>query len=220
MSSVTYRKYGPLGLSLVVALIMIAEYFLTPTSGGATNYTVTRVAADAFRQMGTVINLFSTFLAITVLSRTNLMKARTAPKMVDRFAGYEMLLLLVGSVVVGLVYSYQSSQYQTLVSYTLTAASVASIGTANIWQFYAGYRTLRVRTPESTLLMLGTLLIIFGFAAWGQIWIPGATSFATWGQLTILQPASRAIVIGSGIGAAYSSVRALAGKESTYLRSE
>ncbi len=218
MSSVIYRKYGPLTLSAVVALTMIVEYFLT--QGTTAQPTITRVAGDAWRQMATVINLFSTFLAITVLSRTNYIKARSAPKAVDRFAGIEMLLLLAGSIVVGLAYTYQSNTYQTLVAYTLTAASVASTGTLNIWQFYAGYRTLRVRTPESTLLMIGTLIIIFGFAAWGQIYIPNATNFASWSQLTILQPASRAIVIGSGIGAAYSSIRALAGKESTYLRSE
>ena len=218
MSSITYRKYGPLSLSAIVALTMIAEYYLTTGTSAAP--TVTRVAADAWRQMGTTINLFATFLAIFVLSRTNISKISKAPKQTDKLGGIVMLGVMFFTMVLGLSQGYQGGLTQQWLRYTLTAASLASIGTANIWQFYAGYRTLRVRTPESTLLLLGALIVLIGYSAWGKMWIPGANDLASWSQLTILQPASRAIVIGGGIGAAYSSIRALAGKESTYLRSE
>lgn len=217
MSSVTYRKYGPLVLTIVVALTIIVEYYL---SAKIEPGTTVKYIADQWRTFSNVINLFATFVAILVLSRTNLYKAQHSPKTFDKFIAYEMLTLLGVSTVIGLIVGYRSDTYQTLVAYTLTGASIASIGTYYLWTFYAGYRTLRLRTLESTLLMIGAVVVTGGSSGWGIMWVPGLRESATWLQMTILQPVSKAIVIGGGIGAASAAVRALAGMESAYLKGE
>ncbi len=222
MASMTYRKYGPLGLTFIVAMTIIVEYYLNPGSTAAPIQPGASIknAADMWRAMANIINLFATFIAIFVLSRTNLYKAQHGQKPLDKFVAYEMLALLIASSAIGLAVGYRSDTYQALVAYTLTGASIASIGTLNLWQFYAGYRTLRIGSWQSALLMIGALVVVTGSAAWGIMWVPGSRESATWLQMNILQPVSKAIVIGGGIGAASAAVRVLAGRETSYLRGE
>ncbi len=215
MSSITLRKYVPLGITALTALTIIVEYyFSSKAEPGAT----IKYYADTWRATSSIINLFAVAVAILVLSRANLYKGRHAANTIDKFLAYEMITFLVVGLAVGLILGYRSETFQSYVAYTLTAASIASIGTYALWCFYAGYKALRIRTLESALLMIGALTISAGQSGWGINYVPGLRDAAFWIQLQILAPVSKAIIIGGGIGGASAAIRTLAGKESIYMK--
>lgn len=212
MSSVTYKKYGPLILTSFCGILMVVELFINPKV-----VPQVKTVADGVREIVTTINLLAVFVAIIVLIQNNYAKTKRSGTLMERFLAYEMIALLGISSVIAMYFGTTSDVYARYIEYTLTAATV-STNTSTFWQLYAGYRALRFKTIDGAALLIASIIAVVGLSPWGKLFIPGAQATYQWSVDSIVTSSSSGMMVGAALGGVAASIRTLAGRETMFNR--
>jgi hypothetical protein len=96
----------------------------------------------------------------------------------------------------------------------LGAGMYSSLG---FWILSAGYRAIRIRTIESTFLMLAAVLVMLGNAPVGAVIWSGFPTIGSWILDVPANAGVRAVLIGAGIAGIMLAVRIIGGYERNYL---
>ena len=215
MGTVVTRRYGPLVIAGIIALIMILEYYLAPSIVGPI-----KSAATEIRGMATIINVTAVFLAIFILVKRNIETGNRATGILDKFMSYMLVGFVAVTLVIAFGYGKASDEYANFLEHFYTAAGLGIMGTGVYWTWYGGYRALRMRTLDGAALFLAAMVTMIGTAGWGRLYIPGSEQVAGFFMKTVNASVSRGIIIGGGIGAATAAFRTVIGKERAFVVGE
>ncbi len=225
-ANLTLRKYVPLIITAACALIMTLGLYIDVSSTGmpvaqkGLDSIIVKALTDNLNELGNIITLTAVFVAIAVQSLNYRSIASRAKSIKDKFLQYEMLGVMVLTIVLGMAFGSGSQTFSRFYEYTMQAGMIGT-ATSSYWQLYAGYRALRVRTLEGAGLFIAAVIVMVGMAPWGYFYINPMTRDARQWMLDIVsKPVFRAIVIGGGIGSMASAFRTIIGREQVYARRE
>lgn len=167
-----------------------------------------------------LISGFAIILGLTNVLAVHLQRIRTGGSK----AGYSVVLVVSALAVIALgIYGQVSKNggsnsaiIDWIFSYVYQPLAVTIFSLLAFLLISAAVRTLRIRTVESTLLLIGALIILVG-----QIQIlpfDSLTAVSTWFQNYPVLGAIRGILIGASLGAIATSLRYLLGVDNEYLR--
>ena len=215
MGTVVTRKYLPLTITGVVALIMIVEYYLHPSVVAPVRNT-----ANQIRELSNIIGIVAVFLAVYILAKRNVDDANRAKTVLNKFLALELVGIIGITIAIGLIFGVESGPFGRYIEYFYTAASIAIAATDTLWQFYGAYRALRFRSLDGAALVISSLVTMVGMSGWGRLYIPGAEAVGVYLMDTINASVSRGVVIGGGIGSAIAAFRTVIGRERAFISGE
>lgn len=213
MNPIIYRKYLPLFLTAITAIIIIVSYYINPRI-----VPQVRDASNSLLELSTIITLIAIFFAIVSLSRTSIIQGQHAKTTFDKFLAYEIVGVLAISLAIALGFGISSTAWTRYYEYTYAAAIIGAGFSNAYWTFFAGYKALRFRSLDSTAILVSSMIVLAGVSGWAKLWVPWLGSLGQWCLDYVNVPVSRGIVIGGGIGSAIVGVRTILGRERALLR--
>lgn len=216
--SVIYRRTIPIIITVFIVLVLCARTFTTePTVGywGGIFLTWSSLAGTTASLVGTI-----------VLLKYHLPRIKNRS---DKPVKYQWFYssLIVGTmatfIVVGQIYGMNSSQYQWL--YQTWQAPITGLlnAVSAFFALSAIYRSFRIRTLESALLVIPALIIMLYDSPLGATILsvfPGMIPLAQYIFMYIGPAAFRGFILACSCGTLILSIRTIFGKEKGYLAAE
>ncbi|MEI6046939.1 MAG: hypothetical protein WCS37_21530 [Chloroflexota bacterium] len=165
----------------------------------------------------TFITGFALLLGLTNIMRVHLKRISQGGS--DRIYSVALIssaVVVIGAGLFGRVTGRQDDVTNWLFQYIYQPLSATFFSLLAFLMMIAAIRVLRIGTVESTLLLVGAVIVLLG-----QATISPLNNFAAlsqWFQDYPVQGAIRGIVIGSALGAIATSLRYLLGVDNQYLR--
>jgi hypothetical protein len=165
----------------------------------------------------TFITGFALLLGLLNIMRVHLERiSQGGPNRIYSFALIVSALLVIGAGVLGRVTGMRDDVTNWIFQYIYQPLSATFFSLLAFLMISTAIRVLRIGTIESTLLLVGAVIVLLG-----QVTISPLNKFATlsqWFQDYPVQGAIRGIVIGAALGAIATSLRYLLGVDNQYLR--
>ena len=145
----------------------------------------------------------------------------SASKKVQAGAVYSFALLASAVIVVvagvlGRITGYQDGVSNWIFQYIYQPLATTLFSLLAFLLISAALRTLRIRSVESALLVIGAVIVLLGQVAFAPF--TSLSSIAQWFQDYPVLGIIRGILIGTALGAIATSLRYLLGIDNNYLR--
>lgn len=208
MSSKLVKRDIPTIIIMVIMAIMIVEYYLDIES-------IAPIAAE-LRNWGIILSGFALVLGAgnLVIAQGRHIIRRTPGRW---WYGIVLLTTMMIYLVVGLVLSPTSSQYQWMYTNIFAPSNMVVWGLPVFWLASAAYRTFRARNAEATILLITGIITLLGFAPVGEAIVKALPDLSSWIIQVPTIGASRGVIIGAGIGTFALALRILLGREKGHL---
>ncbi len=128
-----------------------------------------------------------------------------------------MLVLIVFVSLYGLAVGYMDPGYRWFMNNMSTPASSVIYALLGFYIASAAYRAFRMRTFESTVLLVAGMIVLLGRAPLITAVLPPVSTFSTWLVDIVNTSAIRGIVLGGYIGGFATAIRVLLGLERSHL---
>ena len=212
MSQRTIRRQIPLALTFIVGMIITINWFvdITPLANLSNTILNFNTVMVAFMMGFAGVNLL-------VIHTRRIQRNMSQGNMLD--AGLSVLLLgtLIIWTAVGILMGRSGDTYQWMyTNFNLPLSSTAYAATL----FYlasATYRVIRARSPETTILVVVSIVVIMGNMPMFVTYIPALLTIKSWIADVVVTAAYRAITIGVGLGGILMGVRTLLAMETGFL---
>jgi hypothetical protein len=215
------KREIPIIITFLTGILMIIDFFVPhPPFGGL---------SSLFEIFFTIIFSFATILGILALSKINIEKIYRKREAY----GYNIVLLigLVTMIFCGLVWGIgEKSPFDFIYMNLMTPMYSTMFSLLAFFVASASYRAFRARTPEATLLLVAAFFVMIGRVPLGDLltnWVPKyLPSWLHFLQLPLIAnwimdfpntAGQRAIMIGSALGIASTSLRLVLGIESAHI---
>ena len=119
----------------------------------------------------------------------------------------------------GVAYGSPSSAYQYLYGMIIPQVTTAMWGVTGVFTVSAAVRAMRAKSYEAAILLIATILVVFGNMPIGDVIWSGFGPLKSWIFNYFSNAGNRGFVIGSAIGAAVLALRTIIGKERGWLGS-
>ncbi len=212
MSQRTIRRQIPLILTFIVGMIVTFDWFIrwSPLQGLTSTIMNFQVVMTAFMMGFAGVNLL-------ILHSRRIQRNMSQGKMFDVGISAVLLGCLIIWTLIGIVLGNQSDQYVWLYNnFNLPLSSTAYAATL----FYlasATYRVLRVRSTETLILLVVSILTILANMPMFVTYIPVLGAYKAWIEGVVVNAAYRSITIGVGLGGILMGVRTLLAMETGFL---
>jgi len=208
MSEELYRRNIPILLTSIVILIMTLVYYL--------DFPFLEGIVSVLTNSGIILSSFAFFFgaATMIVYHGNHITKRTPEKW---WYGSIVVATMIIFIIVGVVFSSSSEQYQWIFQTIYTPMSMAITGLPVFWLASAAYRTFKLRSIESFILIISAFISLLALAPIGGQISPLIPNLADWIIKIPTTGASRGIVIGAGIGLFSLSLRILLGREKVHI---
>jgi len=123
------------------------------------------------------------------------------------------LFTAYGTIILGLLFSTSSPQYDFLTKNILTPLSMAMGSYLGFFICAAAFRSFRARNLEAALLLFSATVLMLKNIPIGNILIPGIHRFGTWYNDVVAFGGNRGLIIVMGIGMIVAGIRQLLGYE-------
>lgn len=206
------RREVPVVITFIVGAIMLLSNFITMPMG---NYSLAKLA----QEMGAWVILISAFavgLASVNLARIhgrNLFSAKS------RFNSALLLIALFVWTILGIVQFHRPKSVfwtglnQNMYNSVLSPLSAAMFALIAFYLGSAAYRVFRMRSVDSTILLVACVLMMLGQAPIGALIWNKFPTVSAWLLSVPNNVGQRAIMMGAAIGAFATSLRILFGIE-------
>jgi hypothetical protein len=206
MSTIYYKKYGPLAILWIFMILLSINYF----TGGFQNFT------DIANTWTTIVGLFTAFVAtgfFLIRSVGSLSRMYREKKIGEEFILQTWTLILFFSIIIiSLVSGIDSDAFEFINTWMYVPCVAVEYGFCPIYIGAAVYRTWRAKSFDSLLLVVGFILVmirgapIFGTIPWSQE--PGI-----WLATTLTKGPFRVLQIGASIGILLIIINGLRGRQ-------
>ncbi len=126
--------------------------------------------------------------------------------------------LLTFSILYGLYAGIYSDVYQWMWFYLAAQTYAAGLSISGFYMITAAYRACVARSAEAFVLLIATIVILFGSAPLTMAYLPGFKPIDNWFLSVPSAAAGRGMTIGAGIGTLALGFRLLYGKEKMITR--
>jgi hypothetical protein len=213
--SIVTRRYIPLGLTFVIALIIISSrFFVNPALSGAST---------------TVLSWISTIRAISVglgfisvlLYHLPLVTARShKPVRYQWFYSLTTLVVMFLFAGIGILIGTGSAQYKWLYNTWYRPVAGLQNAVSALFATTAIYRSFRVRNLEAAFLVAPSILIMLYIAPIGTYFLPQIGPLGDYVFRVIAAAAFRGFVAAAALGTMILSIRTIVGRERGYMPTE
>ena len=111
----------------------------------------------------------------------------------------------------------QNPLYQQWLEAVANSISATVMATLAFYIASAAFRAFRMRSVDSTMLLVSALIVMIGAVPMGQAIWPGSPAISRWLYDTVNTPALRAMGMGLTLGGVTQSLRNLVGIDRSYL---
>lgn len=209
MVSVYVRRHGPIAIMWVLFLALTANYFTGEL--------------PAFK--GTVLgwaSIVAIFMGITATvsfllrSTASLMESAKKRKVGEGLILDAYTLILFAAIVtISLALTMESDAFAWIESWLYIPAEAVAYGFGVIYISAAVYRTWRIRSVETALLVISFILVMIrGTPVFGSV--AGSQDPGIWVATYLAKGPFRVLNIGAGIGILVTLVRALRGRQAGF----
>jgi len=209
--SAIYKRSIPLGIASVAVLFLFISFIYT-------NTTISNMETRLF-QWGAVIIAIS-----SVVGLANVLKIHVRHLSRKTSGQWYYSVVLIASVVIflSIVFATGTTSIPTTVLYQGTTRAMSSaLHSLNLFYIvWAGYKALRFRTIDGSVLMTCAVLTMIGMIPLGPVIWPGFSFIAEWLATVVNTAGERAILIGVGLGTVLQAVRMIRGLERGFLGPE
>jgi hypothetical protein len=222
------RREVPLAITFIVGMFMLVDFFVPHVRVSA--------AAEEMKQWGTIVIAASILLGIGNLIRVH------SKKIARRQAGWGYSAVCLSVMAVMLWFGLwpgeklgpnptigtigQGSGFNWMYMNMDVPLSSTMFSLLAFYIASAAYRAFRLRSAESSLLLISAIIVMLGRVPLGQLLTRGLPEKATLPYLTeaIMQcpnmAAFRGILIGAALGVMATGLRIILGIERSYLGGE
>jgi len=200
----------PLAICCITGfLVIINSFFIIPEM----DHAVTR-----YLQPSIQISSAWTF----ALGAINIMRqhwAKVARKSKDWFFSASLLVTFVLFLAMGLFLEghQQNPLYQQWLDAVANSITSTVMATLAVYVASAAFRAFRMRSLDSTMLLVSAVIVMVGTVPLGQMIAPSTPAMSRWLIDMINTPALRAMGMGVTIGGVTQSLRNILGIDSSYL---
>jgi ABC-type antimicrobial peptide transport system permease subunit len=202
------KLYLPLFVVLLTALLVLADFFTTGVADG----------------IGHALALWVSIIAgvLLLLGLGNIARVHLGRLQKGEAGWVYSLALLVSAIVVivagvvGRVAGYQDGVSNWIFQYIYQPLATTLFSLLAFLLISAALRTLRIRSIESALLVIGALVVLLGQVAFAPF--SSLSSISQWFQDYPVLGIIRGILIGTALGAIATSLRYLLGVDNNYMR--
>jgi len=208
--SVALRKYGPLGITLVIGVFLIIDYFFAlPTS-------LNNFGRDLIN-WGVVVTAF----AVTVGSVT--LTIVHGKRIMKRGEEWYFSAVLVGAlwlfIIAGVGLGSSDTNYQFLLNTFYSPLSATMYASILPFMATACFRAFRVRNRTGAVLLIAGGLVMIGNTSVVELIFPFMPFVKEWIMTVPNMAAYRGMTIGAGLGGLLLGIRTLLGSERGYMGS-
>ena len=207
MSNFLKKKEFPLAIIWICVLIVFADYFF---GGPIFNPAFQTLTVD-----WTVIiaNIAVIVGGLSVLQRSITLAQRSNTPKIDRMMHVWLFACSVLLIVVGSVFGIKNPTYNWIYTYVMLPSWRTVYTIIIFFMATAAYRAYRAKTVASSVMVVCGLLVLIRNAPVGQAIWSGFYPIGTWILDVVNLSGSRAIMIGSMIGAVTLLIKIMLGKE-------
>lgn len=214
--SLTVRKTIPVAIVFVVAIIVMADYFvvLPPVNDAGKSWTSS--AVTNFQNWGILLSAFSLgFGAVNLFFFHSKHISRKTPAQWQ----YSLWLLIVVVLftVMGVFFGPTSDQYNWLYNASYFALSATVYSSLGFYMTSGVYRALRVKNTESGIFLVVGLIVLAKNAPALTAYFPALSTAVAFITGVLTTAAQRGIMIGGALGAISLGIRTMTGRETGFL---
>jgi hypothetical protein len=210
------RKTVPVAIVFVIAVIVMADYFIVvpPVNDAGTSWTST--AVTNFQNWGIILTAFSLgFGAVNLFFFHSKHISRRTP---DQWQfSLWLLIVVVIFTAIGLFFGPTSDQYSWLYNASFFALSSTVYSSLGFYMTSGVYRALRVKNTESGIFLVVGLIVLAKNAPALTVYFPALTTAVSFITGILTTAAQRGIMIGGALGAISLGVRTMTGRETGFL---
>jgi len=213
--STVYRRTIPIALTVMIVVVLsLKNFFPSPIF----NYW-----GNTFQTWSTLIATISGFLGAIVFLAYHVPKVTTrsdAPIQHQWLYSLSSVSIMVIFIAVGLLFGYNSPQYQWLYGTWYGPVSGLLNAVTAFFALSAIYRSFRVRNLESLFLVVPALIILLYDAPIGVTLFPPIGPISEYIFAYIGPSAFRGFIVAASAGTLILSIRTVLGLEKGYLAQE
>ncbi len=186
--------------------VLFASYIKAP---------VLQSVSNELLQWRVIVAAFSLLLGIANISRIHL--HRVSKK--DKNTPYSLMLLVVmyGSVILGLAYGAQSPQYKFIWDNIYSSLNATWYSTTAFYMMSSAWRGFRVRSAQAGVLMVAAIVVMLSKVGLGELIWSQIPTIGNWITKVPNTAGMRGILVGSCLGAVGVSLRIMLGLERGHL---
>lgn len=208
--SVALRKYGPLGITLVIGVFLIIDYFVAlPTS-------LNNFGRDLIN-WGVVVTAFAVTVGSITLTITH------GKRIMKRGEEWYFSAVLVGAlwlfIIAGVGLGSTNTTYQFLLNTFYSPLSATMYASILPFMATACLRAFRVRNRTGAVLLIAGGLVMIGNTTVMELIFPFMPNVKEWIMTVPNMAAYRGMTIGAGLGGLLLGIRTLLGQERGYMGS-
>ena len=203
------RRQLPLIIASFGALLMVFEYYFKTDVGSS--------MADLFRSLAIVAASWTFVLAFVLVTIRHVNIVRKQTKGRDRYFSTFMLVVLWGMTVMGLG---MGPKYQWFVWLFINVNPIvygSMIGTTAFFVASAAYRALRMRTLETSVLLVIAVIAMLGNVTIGEVVWRNLPAVTAWVMDVGQSAGMRGLEITIGFGVVALSMRIISWLETRWL---
>jgi hypothetical protein len=202
------RRELPLSLATFVGIMMVFEYYFRTTLGS--------VLAAAFRNIAVVATSWTFILAFVVTSIRHV-KLSSQGRGLQRYYSMLLIAMLWGMTLMGLVLGPRYTWYVWLFNNINPIVYGAMIGTTCFFVASAGYRALRIRSMEGTLMLIVGVIVMLSQVTVGEVIWGGMGPLGNWLMEVAQASSTRGLEITIGFGFVAMCMRILSWMDARWM---
>jgi hypothetical protein len=208
MSAIFVRRQIPIAIVFIVAVVVMADYFLKIPGTGP-------VVKD-LQNWGIILTAFSLgFGAVNLFYLHSRHISRRTPGQWP-FSIW-LLLMIVVFAFVGVAFGAASKEYSWMYNASYFALSATVYSSLGFYMTTGCYRALRARNAEAALLLVVGAIALLRNAPAIAVAVPAIIPAEAWLSAVPTTSAQRGIMIGAALGAIALGVRTMIGRETGFL---
>jgi len=208
MSQILKRREITLLITLIIGLLMLADYFLISEPVQST--------ASEVKNWATL--MLGWMLIYGGIAGLRAHSVRVYRKLSGWYWDVYVIVLILVFVIAGLMQTPSGPIPKWLHTYVLSPPLSAMYSMLAYYIIGALYRTLRVRTGEITVMTLIVFIMVAANCPLIAACFPTVTDIASWILSVPSAGACRGFLIGAAIGSIFLGIRTLMGRERGYVQ--
>lgn len=207
MTEILKRKELTLAIIWITVLIVFADYFFGGTTLNTAFKTLTVDWVVIIANMALIVG------SLSVFQRSILIARRERTETIERLMHGWQVILAVGLFIIGTTLGIQSPLYSWLYNNILVPSWQTVYTIIIFFMATASYRAFRASTVPAAVMLICAILVLLRNAPVGEVIWSGFYDLGTWVLDVLNLGGSRAIMIGSMVGAISLLIRILLGQE-------
>lgn len=212
MESILKRREIPIGITALVGIILLLDYFVKFNPLQSTAATIT--------SWSTVLT--GVIIAIGLCNLTIVQGNRVLKKAKGQWPfSLWLVVSMYATIIIGLwaqvPWGMENDTWRFIYTYINTPITQTISSLFGFYVISAAFHSLRAKNAESMLFMLSALAIFFWAAPIGSVIWPGFSTLGNWLMTIFTAGVYRGVLLGISLGLISYGVRVVIGRERGYL---